>query len=124
MPLWLLRLGPYAALFAFIGWLWIGWSHDADRVDKLTRDIRTEKARADGAERRETAMKQAEAQRQMDTATRTEETERTTDALDRIEQQVATKRPVPSNAAAIAVVCGRLRREGNTTSSAYRAKCG
>lgn len=135
IPLWLLGAGrflkaiPLAAWIAgaalvLVIWLSLSLNRANDKVSALELDVATERAAKEAGLRREAAMKQAEIQRQMDTATRTEETERTNDALDRIEQQVTDKKPVAVDAASLAVTCSRLRRQGDTASAAYRAKCG
>jgi len=135
MPLWLLGAGRFLKSIPLTAWiagamaivvLALVWQVNRldSRNDALELDVSTYKARSAAAERTVTAMRQAEIQRQMDTATRTQETEKTNDALDRIEQQVADKKPVASNAASLAVSCSRLRRQGDTASAAYRAKCG
>jgi len=135
MPLWLLGVGRFFKSIPLTAWiagamavvvLVLVWQVNRldSRNDALELDVSTYKARSAAAERTMTAMRQAEIQRQMDTATRAEETEKTNDALDRIEQQVADKKPVAANAAALAVACARLRRQGDTASAAYRAKCG
>lgn len=135
MPLWLLGAGRFLKGIPLAAWiagamavvvLALVWQVNRldSRNDALELDVSTYKARSAAAERTVTAMRQAEIQRQMDTATRTEETEKTNDALDRIEQQVLDKKPVAPNAASLAVSCGRLRRQGDTASSEYRAKCG
>lgn len=135
MPLWLLSVGRFLKSIPLAAWIagamavvvlalvWQVNRLDA-KNDALELDVSTYKARSAAAERTVTAMRQAEIQRQMDTATRTEETEKTNDALDRIEQQVVDKKPVAANAAALAVACARLRRQGDTASPEYRAKCG
>lgn len=134
MPLWLLGVGRFLKSIPLAAWiagamavvvLALVWQVNRldRRNDALELDVSTYKARAAAAELRESVLKRAEIQRQMDTATRTEETEKTNDALDRIEQQVADKKPVAANAAALTVACARLRRQGDTTSAAYRAKC-
>lgn len=135
MPLWLLSVGRFLKSIPFAAWiagamaivvLALVWQVNRldSRNDALELDVSTYKARSAAAERTVTAMRQAEIQRQMDTQMRTEETERTTDALDKLAQQVADKKPVAANAAALAVACARLRRQGDTASAAYRAKCG
>jgi len=135
MPLWLLGAGRFFKSIPLAAWiagamavvvLALVWQINRldSRNDALELDVSTYKARAAAAELRESVLKQAEIQRQMDTATRTEETEKTNDALDRIAQQVADKKPVAANAAALTVACSRLRRQGDTASAAYRAKCG
>jgi hypothetical protein len=135
MPLWLIGAGRFLKSIPLTAWiaaamaivvLVLAWQVNRldSRNDALEQDVSTYKARSEAAERTMTAMRQAEIQRQMDTASRTEETEKTNDALDRIEQQVADKKPVATNAAAVAVACSRLRRQGDTASAAYRAKCG
>lgn len=135
MPLWLLGAGRFLKSIPLAAWvagamaivvLALVWqiSKLDRRNDALELDVSTYKARSAAAERTVMAMRQAEIQRQMDTATRTQETEKTNDALDRIEQQVVDKKPVAANAASLAVACSRLRRQGDTTSAAYRAKCG
>lgn len=135
MPLWLLGARRFFKGIPLAAWiagamavvvLALAWQVNRldSRNDALELDVSTYKARSAAAERTVTAMRQAEIQRQMDTATRTQETEKTNDALDRIEQQVVDKNPVAPNAASLAVSCGRLRRQGDTASPEYRAKCG
>lgn len=134
MSLWLLGVGRFLKAIPLAAWiaaamavvvLALTWQINRldAKNDALELDVSTYKARAAAAELRESVLKQAEIQRQMDTATRTEETEKTNDALERIAQQVADKKPVAANAAALAVACARLRRQGDTSSPEYRAKC-
>lgn len=117
-PLLLLRIGLPVALLALIAWLWFGWAAADNRADRLSNDLQVQTARAVAAEKRETAMKKAEAERAVDGAQIDAMKEELTDAIKSVPAGTA-----PS-AATVAAGCIRLRRAGLTASTDYKRVCG
>lgn len=117
-PLLALRIGIPVALVVLIGWLWFGWTAADNRADRLTADLRVQTARADAAEKREMAMKRAEAERAVDGAQIDAMKEELTDAIKSVPAGTAP------GAATLVAGCVRLRRAGLTASSEYLRICG
>lgn len=116
-PLLALRIAVPVAIIAIIAWLWIGWSAADGRADRLAADLQVQTARAAAAEKREAAMKRAEAERAMD-ATQLDAMK--DDLTHAIESAPAGAAPGP---ASVAAGCIRLRRAGLTASPDYRRIC-
>ncbi len=117
-PLLALRIGAPLALVALIAWLWLGWTAADNRADGLATTVREQTARAKAAERREMAMKRAEAERAMDGTQLDAMKEELTDAIKTVPAGTA-----PS-AATLVAGCVRLRRAGLAASPDYRRVCG
>ncbi len=111
-------------LLAALAGMYLLWQGAERRAAALAVDLRGAKAEILAADRRSDSLERAAAERAVDTQDRTTETDRVGDALDRIEQKVERHEPVEADAAARAVTCSRLRRQGQTASAQYRASCG
>ena len=118
---WRLIVGGTLAI-ALAASLWWG-TNQSNRADTAEAETRILKAELVTAERRTMALERAATERASDTQERTAETDKVSDTLDRIEQKVEANEPVQADAAAVAVQCGRLRRQGQTASAQYRARC-
>jgi hypothetical protein len=116
-PLTALRIAGPVALVLLIGWLWFGWTAADNRADSLATTVREQTARAEAAEKREMAMKRAEAERVMDGAQLDTMKEELTDAIK------SAPRTAPG-AATVAAGCIRLQRAGLAASPEYQRVCG
>lgn len=116
-PLLLARIGIPIAVLAALAWLWFGWTAADNRADRLSADLQVQTARADAAEKREMAMKRAEAERAVDGAQIDAMKEELTDAIKSVPPGTAP------GAATLAAGCVRLRRAGLTASPEYQRQC-
>ena len=112
-----LRIGIPVAILAAFAWLWLGWTAADNRADRLSADLRVQTARADAAEKREMAMKRAEAERAVDGAQIDAMKEELTDAIKSVPAGTAP------GAATLVAGCIRLRRAGLTSSPEYQRLC-
>lgn len=121
------KWGAGVAVVAIIVALYLAWQNASEGWQAesiLRRQVEVER---DAANTRTAALEKAASERAVDTQERAAETDRVSDKLDRIEDGVRASGPnviVQSDPAALAVQCSRLRRQGQTSSTLYRNRCG
>lgn len=111
------------AILALVGALYGLWQGAAADAAEWETKARTEASLRIAADARTAALERASIERAADTQERMAETDQVSDALDRLEQKVETNEPLENGAAARAVTCSRLRRQGQTSTPEYRASC-